>query len=147
MENLSQILINVTHDQKYASWVLLGILTSLPGNNYVNEPDREDVVLHLGEAAKNSNFSIDSLDAVDVVEGVSDVFDGYSLLGGLVGCLDYLPEAALTLNSVELEVVGEASPGGWQALQKLLRRVALVCICSHFLLFWLLLVSRFNIYK
>ena len=119
VENLCQILVDVAHDQEDASWVLLGVLTGLSGNDDINELDCEDIVLHLGEAAQNCYFSVDSLDAVDAVEGVGDVFDGYSLLGRLVGCLDYLPEAALTLNFVELEVIGEASPGGWQALQKL----------------------------
>lgn len=131
IENLGQVLIDVAHDQENAFWVGLRVLVGFPRNDNVNELDSEDVVFHLGEAAENSNLSIYSLDAVDGVEGVGDVFDGDSLLGRLVGCLDYLPEATLTLNPVELEVTGNASPGSWQALQKGLGFVGLVGIRSH----------------
>lgn len=128
IENLGQVLIDMAHHQENAFWVGLRVLVGLSRNDDVNKLDSEDIVFHLGEPAENSNFSVDSLDAVDRVEGIRNVFYRHGLLGRLGGSLDHLPEAALSLNSVQLVVTGDASPGSWQALQKVLRFVGLVDI-------------------
>lgn len=114
IENLSQVLVHVTHDEEDALRLL--VLAAFLWHDDVQQLDGEDVVLHGRQAAKDGDLPVDSLDTVDVVECVGDVLDSHSFVLCLVRSFDDLAEAALALDLDELVVLGEAPPGCWQAL-------------------------------